>query len=106
MDPDKLKALADAEFDRAVHRKTIKESSQALLSVPYNGGLFIATPALISFLSSWEEDNIIVEDAYETPVLVNRLALMGRLKGAYLHAMDVWYTDFQSSNRIRRAANV
>ena len=106
MDPEKLKSLADAEFDRAVHRKNIKESAYALLLVPYNGGLFIATPTLIAFLGNWDEDEIIVEDEYENPVLVNRLALMARLKGAYLNAMDVWYADFQASNRIRRAANV
>lgn len=106
MDPDKLKALADAEFNRAVHRKNLKETAQALLTVPFAGGLFVASPTLIAFLSSWDELELYVEDTYSNPVLVNRAQLLDALKTAYQTAMQTWHTEFQKSNSIRRAANV
>lgn len=106
MDPDKLKTFADAAFDRELHRKNIKESADALLSVPLNGGLFIATPTLIAFLNSWEETNLFVEDFYKHPIEVNRIELIDKLKKAYQHSMTTWYNNFQISNRIRRADNV
>lgn len=106
MDPDKLKAFADAAFDRELHRKNIKESADALLSVTLNGGLFIATPTLIAFLASWDENNIFVEDFYKHPIEVNRIELLTKLKDAYRQSLKTWHDNFQISNRIRRADNV
>ena len=106
MDPEKLKSLADAEFDRAVHRKNLKETAYALLSVPYDGGLFVATPTLIAFLNAWSEDQLYVEDMYGNPVLVHRAQFLAVLKSTYQNAMSSWHTEFQKSNSIRRAANV
>lgn len=106
MDPNKLKEFADAAFDRELHRKNIKESADALLSVPLNGGLFIATPTLIAFLNSWDEADLVVEDFHKNPIKVNRVELLTKLKEAYQISTSTWCDNFQVSNAIRRASNV
>lgn len=106
MQPTQLKALADAEFDRVLHRKTLRETAMARLTVPYAGGLFLARPELIAFLASHPSDTVYVEDVYNNPIMADRIKLMSLMIDTYDTAMQQWYTDFQASNRIRRAQNV
>ena len=84
MNPEQLKDLADAEFDRALLRKNLRETAQAALTVPYNGGLFLASVELIAFLGTWHDDNLVLEDLYNNPIVVNREALLDKLKETYL----------------------
>ena len=106
MTPDQLKLLADTEFDRVVHKKNLRETAHAQLTVPFAGGLFIASPILIAFLGTCNDDIVYVEDTYNNPVLVDRLELLDLLKSTYKDAMMSWHDELQKSNRIRRAANV
>ena len=106
MNPQELKSLADAEFDRALHRKNLKETAMSQMTVPFNGGLFLASPALISYLSIEPSDSVYLEDVHGNPVLVRRLELLELMRSTYNTAMKNWYDEYQLSNRIRRAQNV
>lgn len=74
--------------------------------VPFAGGLFLARVELIAFLSSHPSETVCVEDAYDNPILANRVELLSLLRESYDLAMKQWHTEFQTSNRIRRASNV
>jgi hypothetical protein len=98
--------LASARFDHAVHRKAMKERIEAQLVVAHGGGVFKATPELISFLSIWEDDHVFLEDIYSNPVEVNRIQLLASLRGAYRYAMNAWHNEFVESKKVRKLADV
>lgn len=106
MNPEKLKTLADAEFDRALIRKNLRETALAALTVPHNGGLFSASVQNIAFLQSWTGDNLVFEDIYNNPIMVNRSTLLDLLIEKYNLVMLEWYNGYQNSNRIRRANGI
>lgn len=106
MEPTQLKSLADAEFDRALHRKNIKESAMAQMTVPFAGGLFAVTPQLIAYLSIETDDMVYVEDLHGTPVHAKRVEMLNSVKTIYNTAMKAWHQEYQLSNRIRKAQNV
>ena len=106
MNPDELKALADTKFKHALFRKNLKERIEAQLAVAHNGGLFKASPELISFLSCWTEDELFLEDVYQNPIKCNRAQLLDKVKEAYQYAMNSWHIDFENSKRIRNNSHV
>jgi hypothetical protein len=106
MKPDELKSLADAKFKHAVFRKNLRERIEAQLAVAHNGGLFKATPELITFLFCWIEDEVFLEDQYRNPIKCNRAELLKQVKEAYQYAMNTWHIDFENSKRIRSSTHV
>lgn len=106
MNPQSLKNLADAQFERATLLNNLKETALSQLTVVHNGGMFIASLELISFLNAWTENEVYVEDVYNNPILVKRVELLSSAKDSYSAAMATWHTEFQRAARIRRAANV
>lgn len=106
MDPQQFKLLADAEFDRALLRKNLRENATAQLTVPFAGGLFVANTALISYLGTETGEMVYLEDIYGIPVYANRQQMLNAVREQYQTAMKAWYEEYQSSNRIRRAQNV
>ena len=106
MTPDQLKLLADSEFDRASHKKNLRETAIAGLVVPYAGGVFNASINLIAYLTVSQADTVYIEDIYNNPIKANRLLLLSALQTAYEASMQSWHTELEKSNRIRRASNV
>lgn len=106
MDTNELKNLAETKFAHALYRKNLKERTEAQLAVTHNGGLFKATPELISFVSCWYRDDIFLTDEYDNPIKCDREVLLGDLKQAYQYAMNEWYVEFEKSKKIRNASNV
>lgn len=106
MTPDQLKLLADSEFDRATHKKNLRETALASLVVPYAGGVFNASINLIAYLMVSQADTVYVEDIYNNPIEANRTLLLLALQTAYDTSMQTWHMELEKSNRIRRASNV
>lgn len=106
MDPQTFKLLADAEFDRALLRKTLRENAIAQMTVPFAGGLFVANPALIAYLTVETDPMVYLEDIYGTPVCADRQQMLVAVKKQYQAAMKAWHQEYQASNKIRRAQNV
>jgi hypothetical protein len=106
MNPEELKLLADAEFDRALHRQNIKETAHSQMTVAFAGGLFVANPSLIAYLSTETEETVYVEDIYGIPVEADRIKFLNAIKSVYQKTMKIWHKEYQSSNRIRKAQHV
>ena len=98
--------LASARFDHAVHRKAMKERIEAQLVVAHGGGVFKATGDLISFLWSWPDDEIFLEDIYNNPIKCNRKELEEALREAYRYAMNSWHNEFVESKKVRKLTDV
>ena len=99
---DTLQELAKSRFDHALYRKNLRERVEGQLAVAHNGGLFKASPELISFLHCWTDDQLVIEDSYYNPIRVERTALLEKLKQAYQFALNAWEVEFTASKKIRK----
>lgn len=106
MDTNTLKSLAESKFKHALFRKNLKERVETQLAVAHNGGLFKASPELISFLHCWDSDELFLVDQYSNPIKCSRAILLNQLKEAYQFAMNAWHNDFEHSKKIRSIENV
>lgn len=106
MDINDLKSLAESRFDHALHRRVLRERIHSQLFVTHNGGQFKATKTLLSFLSIWDDDVIVIEDIHKNPIQINRPQLLIELKQAYQYAMNAWHQEFEESKRIRKGKDV
>ena len=101
-----LKNLADSKFEHALYRKNLQEKIEAQLVVTHNGGLFKATPELISFVSCWLSPDIYLVDEHKNPIKCDRVILLQDLTHAYQFAMNAWHKEFEESKKIRKGSNV
>jgi hypothetical protein len=101
-----FKNLADSKFEHALYRKNLQERIEAQLAVAHNGGLFKATPELITFLDCWREIEVVIKDEYNNPIKCNRHTLLADIKQAYQFAMNAWLVEFEESKKIRKSNNV
>jgi hypothetical protein len=106
MDITTLTTIAESKFKHALYRKNLQERIEAQLAVAHNGGLFKASQTLISFLYSWDTENIILEDEYHNPIKCDRLKLLASLKEAYQFALNSWHVDFENSKKIRNVSQL
>lgn len=108
MDIQDIKALAERRFDHAAYRLRLREQIQTQLVITHAGGMFKATPELISFVSLWDPKNplLFLEDIHGNPIKCDRETLKRDLEEAYQYAMNAWHQEFESSKKIRRGKDV
>lgn len=108
MDIQPLKDLAERRFDHAAYRLRLREQIQTRLIVTHAGGMFKATPELISFVSLWDPRNpdLYLEDIHGNPVKCNREVLKRDLEEAYQYAMNSWHQEFENSKKIRKGKDI
>lgn len=108
MDIQSLKDLADRRFDHAAYRLRLREQIQTQLIVTHAGGMFKATPELISFVSLWDPRNpdLFLEDIHGNPIKCDRETLKRDLEEAYQYAMNSWHHEFESSKKIRKGKDI
>lgn len=94
MDTKTLIAEAKARFNHNASKAYLKEKYQSKLIIANQGGLWKATPELISYLATETESVVILMDEYENPVLVNRVLLHDALYKTYNDTMVLWYKEY------------
>jgi hypothetical protein len=101
MNTDSIIAHARARFDHAAARRTLKEKYQARLNFAWNGGMFCATPEMITFLNLYGDQEIVVQDLYENPVKVNAKELCDLMKSRWQEQMNAWLIEYDQLNKNR-----
>ena len=101
MDTDNLIAHGRARFDHAAAKRTLKEKYQGKLVFGWNGGMFKVTPEMITFLSLYDNERIVVLDLYENPVEVNAKELCSVMKEKLQEQMNAWLVEYQKLNKNR-----
>jgi hypothetical protein len=101
MNTDELVAHGRARFEHAAARRTLKEKYQAKLTFGFNGGMFKATPEMITFLSLYGDEQIVILDLYETPVEVNAKELCELMKLRLQEQMNAWLVEHKELNKNR-----
>ena len=101
MDPDSIVEHGRARFEHAAAKRLLKEKYQAKLIFGHEGGLFRAAPEMISFLSLYGDETIVVQDLYENPVQVNARILCDQMKLRWQEQMTAWSLEFENLRRKR-----
>jgi hypothetical protein len=106
MQIDQLKLEAQLAYDRELARKNIKQQMQARLIVTHSQGVFVVDRETINFLSLFDNQSIILLDAYDNPIKVNALELYKLMISRYHEVMNEWSIEWEDKNKIRSARHV
>lgn len=96
MDTDALIAHSRARLDHAAARRVLREKYQARMVFGYNGGMWRATPEMITFLSLYGEQDVIVPDLYDVPVKFNAQIMRDLLQARWQEQMTAWECEHQA----------
>ena len=88
--------------DYQINKRILKEKMQTDLHLHYNNGLFKVTPALMAFVFSWNTDELILEDVYENPILVNKSKFLKICQQHYQKVMNMWYIQHEQLKQTRK----
>ena len=65
------------------------------------GGMFKSTPELISFLSLYNNQDIVLLDVYDTPVKVNAADLKDEMQKRWYEQMNAWLVEWSELQKQR-----
>ena len=88
--------------DYQVNKRILREKILTDLHVPYAGGLFKVTPELIAFLTTWDSDELFLEDTYQNPIKIQRTELLDLCRQHYQMVMNTWHVQHEELKRIRK----
>jgi hypothetical protein len=98
MDTKTLISEAKARFNHNSAKAYLKEKFDAKLLIADQGGLWRADQQTISFLTVMindYDDKVVMMDTFQNPVLVDRSALLSKLKEVYNSVMLEWYNEWK-----------
>jgi len=101
MDTEQLISHGRARFDHAAAKRLLKEKYQAKLVFGWNGGMFRATPEMITFLSLYGDQRIVVQDLYENPVEVAAQELKDIMQARLQEQMNAWLVEYDALTQKR-----
>ena len=94
MDTKTLITEAKARFNHNSAKAYLKDKYESKLIVADQNGLWHANLATINFLTSSNEDEIVLIDNFNNPVKINRQSLLSKLNTVYKSIMEEWYTEW------------
>ena len=95
MDTTTLISEAKARFNHNSAKAYLKDKYDSKLIVADQGGLWKADTQTISFLSSMDDNFIVLMDTFSNPVQVNRDKLLVLLKETYNKVMLEWHKEWK-----------
>ena len=95
MDTKTLISEAKARFNHNSAKAQLKDKYDGKFIVAEQGGLWKATPELISFLNATDDNFIILIDNFNNPVQVKRDQLLSIIKDTYQKVMLDWYKEWK-----------
>jgi hypothetical protein len=95
MDTKTLITEAKARFNHNSAKAQLKDKYDGKLIVAEQGGLWKASPELISTLNAFDDNFIVLIDNFDNPVQVNREQLLTVLKTTYQKVMLDWYKEWK-----------
>ena len=101
MDTDQLISHSRARFEHEAARRTLREKYQAKLTFAWEGGMFSSTPEMITFLSLFGDQRIVVKDLYDNPIDVHAGQLCELMKSRHQEQMNAWLVEYDQINKNR-----
>lgn len=101
MDTKELVAQARARFNHQQQRISLESKYRAELNLIYNGGLWELTAELLGYLSSIQQETIILVDTYNKPIRVNVAEMREIAFEKYNEIMQDWLDEYQETVKLR-----
>jgi hypothetical protein len=101
MDTNSLVAQARARLDHTAQKRILRERYQTKLTFAFNGGMFRASPEMITFLSLYGDQTIVVEDLYQNPVEVEANLLLEIMQRRYKEQTNAWLNEYHQMQKQR-----
>lgn len=84
------------------NKRVLREKILTELHVPYNNGMFKITPDLLSFLATWPNEELFLEDIYQNPIPIKRTELLTLARQHYASVMNDWHQQYDELRKIRK----
>ena len=101
MDTNELINDLKIRFNHNSAKDYLKNKYESKLIVADQGGLWKATIEIISFLSTNNQEQIVLMDSFNNPVKVDRILLLNKLTNTYNQVTNEWYTEWSELERQR-----
>jgi len=101
MNTEELTQTIRNRFDYESAKQVLREKYEAKLLFAMNGGMWRASPELITLLNSFDDEDIVLIDEYKNPCQVNRNELLTIVKERFQEQMNAWLVEFNEVNRQR-----
>jgi hypothetical protein len=101
MNVEQIKKTSKTKYLHHLARLNLREQYQARLLVTLGGGSWRVTPELISFLSSVDDERVVLIDLYDNPCRVDRVELLNKCTETYRTVMNDWYEASELINQQR-----
>lgn len=101
MTTDQLLTVAKAKFEHAAAKKLLQEKYEAKMLFAWNGGMFRASPEMISWLSLYGDQEVVLPDLYHNPVKFRANEVLEIMKAKWQEQMNAWLIEYQELNQKR-----
>jgi hypothetical protein len=101
MDTNNLVKQARSRFDHAAANRVLKEKYEAKMIFAHAGGMFKSTPETITFLSLYNNEDIVLVDLYDNPVKVNAADLKDQMQKRWYEQMNAWLAEWSDLRKQR-----
>lgn len=95
MDTDDLIKYARARFDHESARRVLREKYQTKMIFGHNGGMWRASPEMITFLALYGDQDVVVPDLYDTPIKFNARVMRDIMQAKWQEQMNAWECEYQ-----------
>lgn len=93
MDSNELVKQSRARFDHEAARRNLREKYHARLIFAHSGGMFRAGPELLALLNMYPNQQIVIEDLYQTPIAINTQELYAIATARWQEQMNAWLVE-------------
>lgn len=88
-------------FDHAAAKKILQEKYESKMMFVHAGGMFKSTPEMISFLSLYNGQEIVLPDLYNNPVKINSDLLRSEMQKRWQEQMNAWLVEWSELQQQR-----
>lgn len=99
---EQIKKHVKSAIDHNESLQLAKEKATNDLHLPYNNGMFYITPALFAFVSTITAPELVLEDIYGNPILVNTTEFKQKAEECYHKAMNGWLATYAEIKKTRK----
>jgi hypothetical protein len=101
MNTENLTQTIKERFDYESAKQVLKEKYEAKMLFAGDGGMWNANPELITLLSTFSNETIVLVDTYGNPCEVNRENLLHNAKERFQEQMNAWLHEFNEVSKQR-----
>lgn len=106
MTPENLRDAARLAYDRELAKQNLKTAMTSRLTVSHNGGVFNVNTDLFVLLQLTDDEQMVILDAYDTPIKVDRELLYSLARQRHQEIMNEWQHQYEQQVNVRSAKNL